>query len=187
MTTTYTYISMLRGINVSGQKKIRMTELKSVYESLDLDSAVTYLQSGNVIFDCPEQSIAEQGGAELTSIIEAGIKQFFGYSVSVFVRSRNDFHQVIENSPFTNQGNVDPTKLHVTFLSDEPSESALSRIPTCAPDEFVVRHKEVYLFCPHGYGRTKLSNNFFEKKLGVSATTRNWKTVNALYEIAEKR
>ncbi|MFA5874155.1 MAG: DUF1697 domain-containing protein [Anaerolineales bacterium] len=186
-----TFISLLRGINVSGQNKIRMPELKRLSESLNLGNVVTYIQSGNVIFDC-----AEQDPAYLASSIEAEITRSFGTSVRVFLRDKNRFQQIIDSNPFSNQRNEDSEKLHVTFLSDSPSESALSNLPVPADpkgsgagnaDEFLVYNKEIYLFCPNGYGRTKLSNNFFERKLSVSATTRNWKTVNALYEIANQR
>ena len=109
---------------------------------------------------------------------------------------KNSFQQIIDSNPFLYQRNENPEKLHVTFLSDTPSESALSNLPVPADpkgsgagkaDEFMVYDKEIYLFCPNGYGRTKISNSFFERKLSVSATTRNWKTVNALYGIANQR
>ena len=186
-----TYISLLRGINVSGQNKIRMPELKLAYEALELSNVVTYIQSGNVIFDCEEQEPAPLGRS-----IEAELARSNGISVRVFLRNIDHFEQIINNNPFSTQRNEDPEKLHVSFLSDSPSESALSNLPLPADpkisgagkaDEFMVYDKEIYLFCPNGYGRTKLSNSFFERKLSVSATTRNWKTVNAVFEIANQR
>ncbi|MBE3143630.1 MAG: DUF1697 domain-containing protein [Planctomycetes bacterium] len=226
-----TFISLLRGINVSGQNKIRMPELKGLYESLNLGNVVPYIQSGNVIFDC-----AEQNPAPLARSIETEIERSFGTSVRVFLRDKNSFQKIIDSNPFLYQRNEDPEKLHVTFLSDSPSEQGLRNLPASGgdcfakerlamtldskacndttlrgdciaaadggesnfridskrswagnADEFLVYDKEIYLFCPNGYGRTKLSNNYFERKLRVSATTRNWKTVNALYEIANQR
>ncbi len=186
-----TFISMLRGINVSGQNKIRMPELKRLYESLNLANVVTYIQSGNVLFDC-----AEQDPAPLARAIEAKIAKSFGTPVRVLLRDKNRFQQIIDNNPFVNQRNEKPEKLHVTFLSDSPSGPVLSNLPVPEDtkrsragndDEFLVYAKEIYLFCPNGYGRTKYSNNFFERKLSVSATTRNWRTVNTLYEIANQR
>ncbi len=179
-----TYISLLRGINVSGQNKIGMPKLKELYESLNLANVVTYIQSGNVVFD-----YAGQDPGSISQSIEAEIARSFAGSVRVFLRDRNQFRQILDNNPFIHQRNEDPDKLHVTFLSDSPSEKALSNLsnPTGSPDEFLAYDKEVYLFCPNGYGRTKISNAFFERKLSVAATTRNWKTVNALYEIANQR
>jgi len=178
-----TFISMLRGINVSGQKKIRMVELSSLYESLDLVNIKTYVQSGNVVFDS-----VEQDALKLSQLIEAQIEQTFGYTVPVFVRDTHDFQRVIDSNPFLNERNEDPTKFHVTFLYHLLSKSSLKNLTISGDevDEFFVGEKEIFLFCPNGYGRTKLSNNFLEKKLNMPATTRNWKTVNALYKMAKE-
>jgi uncharacterized protein (DUF1697 family) len=175
---------MLRGINVSGQKKIRMAELRSLFESLNLVNVKTYVQSGNVVFDSTEQD-----ASELAKLIKAQIEQFFGYAVSVFIREPKDFQRIIANNPFSNERNEDPARLYVTFLYSPPSKTKLSNlvIPNDGADEFFVGEKEIFLFCPNGYGRTKLSNNFFEKKLNVPATTRNWKTVNALHNMVIER
>jgi uncharacterized protein (DUF1697 family) len=195
-------ISLLRGINVSGQNRINMPALKKLYESIGLVNVATYIQSGNVIFDCPAQDVEA-----LAMKIEAEIERAFGLSVKVFLRNTNDFQEIIDNNPFLNNRKEDPEKLYVTFLSEVPSEPSLrniiaatedggggffSRSPKAESkkddtDEFSIYEKEVYLFCPNGYGRTKLSNSFFEKKLKVAATTRNWKTVKVLFEIANNK
>ncbi len=186
-----TFISLLRGINVSGQNKIRMAELKRLYEAIDLFNVVAYIQSGNIIFDC-----AEQDPVPLARSIETEIARSFEISVRVFLRDKNRFQQIIDGNPFSHQRSEDPEKLHITFLSDSPIKSALSNLPlptdpkgsgAGSGDEFLGYDQEIYLFCPNGYGRTKFSNTFFERKLSVSATTRIWKTVNALNEIANQR
>src|SRR5205823_668163 len=125
---------------------------------------------------------------EIARSIEAAITRSLGFSVPVVIRDEKRFQQLIDGNPFLKQRHEDPSKLHVTFLSNSPSASALSKLatPPGSADEFLVDGKEIYLFCPNGYGITKLSNNFFEKKLGLSATTRNWRTVNALYDIAKQ-
>jgi uncharacterized protein (DUF1697 family) len=179
-----TYISLLRGINVSGQNRIGMPELKRLFESLNLVNVRTYIQSGNVVFDWTEQE-----PLSLASVIELELEKSLGVSVRVLLREKEEFEKIIGRNPFVNQRKEDPEKLHVTFLSEAPSEINLSKlIPSKdTTDEFIVYGREIYLFCPNGYGRTKYSNTFFERKLGVTATTRNWKTVNALYEMAKER
>jgi uncharacterized protein (DUF1697 family) len=179
-----TFISMLRGINVSGQKKIRMAELSDLYKSLNLVDVETYVQSGNVVFNSTEGD-----AAKLSELIEAQIEKVFGYAVPAFIRDASYFQHIIDGNPFLKEKNEDPAKLYVTFLYSVPSESRLSdlAIPTGEAAEFAIGDKEVFLFCPNGYGRTKLSNNFFERKLDVPATTRNWKTVSALYKMASER
>lgn len=176
-----TFISMLRGINVSGQKKIRMQELRALYRSLGLDNVRSYVQSGNVIFDTPESDPAKLAGA-----IQNQIQQTFGYAVPVFIRTPADFQRIIAGNPFLNGRNEDPAKLYVTFLYQLPSPEKLNTLaaPNQSSDEFVIGEQEIFLYCPTGYGRTKLSNQFFEKKLQVPATTRNWKSVNALHTLA---
>jgi uncharacterized protein (DUF1697 family) len=176
-----TYISMLRGINVSGQKQVRMAELKSLYEALGLGNVRTYVQSGNVIFESEEQE-----AAKLETSIEAQIEKTFGFSVPVLIRSAEDFRRIIESHPFKNE---DPARILVTFLYERPEQSKLNDLSRYEDkvDRFAIGEQEIFLFCPGGYGRSKLSNTFFEKKLGVAATTRNWKTVNTLYEMASER
>ncbi len=175
---------MLRGINVGGQKNIRMEELADLYKSLDLVNVKTYVQSGNVVFNSTKSN-----ASALVNLIEAQIKRLLGYSVSVFIRETNDFQRIIANNPFLKKRNEDPAKLHVTFLYRPPSEAKLGGlgIPNDEDDEFFVGGQEIYIFCPNGYGRAKFSNTFFEKKLSVPATTRNWKTVMALYKISNER
>jgi uncharacterized protein (DUF1697 family) len=176
-----TYISLLRGINVSGQKKIKMEELITLYESLDLKHIKTYVQSGNVIFDSSQKDISE-----LSTMIQQKIKQVFGFPVSVFLRTQSELQRIIATNPFLNETSIDINKLYVTFLFDAPIESALSQMKeiNTESDEFIISNKEILLHCPKGYGRTKYSNNFFEKKLGITATTRNWKTVTQLFAIS---
>lgn len=179
-----TFISMLRGINVGGQKKIQMAQLASLYESLGLVNVKTYVQSGNVVF-----ASTKSNASALANLIEAQTRRLWGYSVSVFIRDTNDFQRIIANNPFLNKRSEDPAKLHVTFLYRPPSEAKLGSlgIPNDKGDEFRVGDQEIYIFCPNGYGRTKFSNTFFEKKLGVPATTRNWNTIIALSKIANER
>lgn len=178
-----TYISMLRGINVGAQKTIHMAELTRLYQALDFASVKTYLQSGNVVFES-----AEPDAGRLAAAIEAQIERTFGFKVSVFLRTPADFQSLIAGNPFLAERKEDPTRLHVTFLYRPVGEAEISRLkrPKTDADEFVAGTKEIYLFCPNGYGRTKLSNGYFEKILGLPATTRNWNTVQALYMLAEE-
>jgi len=179
-----TYISMLRGINVSGQKKIRMADLKSLYESLGLANVQTYVQSGNVVFDSGEQNLEK-----LKESIESQIESAYGFSVPVLIRTGNDFRHLIGSRHFRKERSKNPSKVMVTFMYDSPDQSKLGElsIPENETCEFVIADHEIFLFCPDGYGQSKLSNNFFEKKLDIVATTRNWKTVVALYELSSER
>ncbi len=168
------YISMLRGINVGGNKKIKMSDLAALYESLGFKDVETYIQSGNVVFSSRERS-----PSALSKAIRNKIKESFGFDVVVVVRTGDEMEKVLENNPFKEK---DAGKLHVTFLSDPPAAKPLDVFDAVKDksEEYSFSGKEIYLFLPYGYGRTKLSNNFFENKLKVSATTRNWRTVKVL-------
>lgn len=173
-------ISILRGINVGGHKMIKMDALKAMYAQLGFSRIKTYIQSGNVIFTSPEMPLAV-----LSGMIVLKIQETFGFDVPVLVLSQSEIAEVIQNNPFIL--NKDIQSLHVTFLSDIPQPADIDAITgnDYGQDEFVVRGKTVYLFCSGPYHATKLSNAFFEKKLRVNATTRNWKTVVALMEMAD--
>jgi len=175
------FISLLRGINVSGQKKIKMADLKNLYESLGFENVLTYIQSGNVIFDSKEnpENIVEK--------IELAIQEKYTFKVPVQIRNVSVFENIIQSCPFPKLDLIEEgTRVMVTFLDREPEEPNIALLMDYvkAPERLLVQGREVYLHCPNGYGKTKLSNNFIENKLKVKATTRNWKSVLKLFELA---
>ena len=179
-----TYISMLRGINVGRNKRVKMEDLKLLYKSLDLKDVKTYIQSGNIIFKSRNSD-----SNDLSNKIKIKIMEVFGFDVPVIIRTEKEYKKVIEDNPFKEE---DTKQLYVTFLSETPSKNLIEDIDVDLRyktqynlDKCVINRKEIYLYLPDGYGNTKLNNTFFEKKLKVSSTTRNWKTVNKLFDIAE--
>ncbi|HEX8278435.1 MAG TPA: DUF1697 domain-containing protein [Segetibacter sp.] len=177
-----TYISILRGINVSGHRKIEMAGLKALYEELKFKEVVTYIQSGNVIFKTGETS-----AGSILKTIEKAIADRYHFHVPVIVRSLPEMARIISANPFLKENDIDIEKLHVTFLAEAPEFSKIESLKNVQhpPDKFIIAENDIYLYCPGGYGNTKLSNNFFENKLKVTATTRNWKTVNKLVGLAK--
>jgi len=175
------FISLLRGINVGVQKRLRMETLREIYTELGFTQVRTYVQSGNVVFESIEQE-----PSNLVRRIEAHIEGTCGYSVKVFIRQADALQDILAGNPFLNARNEDPSKLHVTFLYRTPSEPWWSELlqPRDTTDEFARGKLVIYLFCPGGYGKSKLSNSYFERKFGMPVTTRNWNTVNALYKMA---
>jgi uncharacterized protein (DUF1697 family) len=175
-----TFISMLRGINVGG-KKVLMTDLKALYEELKCKDVITYIQSGNVIFKAGNIADLEMAGK-----IEKKLRDKYKFDVPVIIRSVEEMEHILTNNPFLKQKNINIDKLHVTFLEMTPEKAQLDKLqpPANIPDQFIIKGKEIFLHCPNGYGITKLSNTFFENKLKIKATTRNWKTVNKLVELA---
>jgi len=169
------YVALLRGINVGGRAKISMADLRSAFVDMGFDDVSTYIQSGNVVFRSSRSPVT------MAADIEEGIDAAFGLDVNVVLRTSAQWAGVVEHNPLA-AGGRDPAKLHVTFLASKATAARVAGIDTegFLPDEFRVLQREVYLHCPAGYGRTKLTNTFLERRLGVVATTRNWNTVRTL-------
>jgi uncharacterized protein (DUF1697 family) len=175
------YLSILRGINVSGQKKILMADLSQLYRNLGFTDVTTYIQSGNVVFSTGEDLSA----AMLCEKIEKAIREQYNFQVPVIVRTSDEIQKIAAENPFLSEKGIELEKLHVTFLGKNPQPAEIKAVMDVhfPSDRFLIRGTEVYLYCPGGYGNTKLSNSFFENKLKVNATTRNWKTVIKLAEL----
>ena len=175
-------IALLRGINVSGRKTAPMTDVKRAFESLSLENVRTYAQSGNVFFDCGRAETAK-----VAPFVEEKLRETFGFSTNVLIRTQRELEKIIENNPLIDSADTEPEKLYVTFLSDRSDETVASTldIQLDQGEKFVIVGTEVYLYCPNGYARTKLNNAMFETKLKTVATTRNWKTINKLLIISK--
>ena len=174
------YIALLRGVNVGGNT-LRMERLRALCEELGLKDVRTYVQSGNVVFSAGRS--AAHWARAIAQVLEGEAR----LPVSVIVRSSADMARIIASNPFLNEKGIDTKRLHVTFLEKTPAKSAIKALDTLpsGTDRFVHVGEEVYVYCPNGYGNTKLSNTAFEKALAVRATTRNWNTVNKLCEMAK--
>jgi len=174
------FIALLRGINVSGQKQIKMPDLKSLFEESGFQNIETYIQSGNVIFTSKEK-LPEK----LEQKISLAIKRKFGFDVQIIVLTPEEIEYVLNNNPFIKK-KKESKKLYVTFLAKSPSNENINKLNAIdySPEEYIIDGRYIYLFVPNGYGKAKLNNNFFESKLNVSATTRNWKKVNKMFELS---
>ena len=160
-----------------------MADLKTLYENSGFENVSTYIQSGNVIFTSNETS-----KSSIKSKLENAITQEYGFYVPVYICTHEEMKNIFENSPFLeSQEEENGTKVLVTFLSSTPTQTDIDKVMSYVkePEKLVVSNNIVYLYCPNGYGKSKLSNNFFESKLKVVATTRNWKTVKKLCETSK--
>jgi len=176
-----TYIAILRGINVSGHKIIKMAELREHLSSLGFSNLITYIQTGNIIFQSREKK-----NNVLEEMIHQNIKDHYSFDVPVIVRTQKEWKSVVNRVPF-NLDKVDITRVAVTFLKEKPTQIPIEEINKfkAANDEIVFENKELYLHIPDGFGNSKLTLNVFEKNLKVSATTRNWRTTLRLFEMAK--
>ena len=180
MSSLKTFVALLRGINLAGRNRVAMPELRSALEALGLEDVVTYIQSGNVVFR------GHGGVRKLAASIEGEVAKAFGIGVVVVLRTPAELAKVAEGNPFLRAG-ADPSKLHVVFLSAKPTKEAAAQLDPerSPPGEFRVGGREVYLHLPTGFGRSKLTVDYFERGLGVSGTARNWRTVTKLVELSK--
>jgi uncharacterized protein (DUF1697 family) len=175
-------ISMLRGVNVGGHNKIKMDALRALYESLNLESPRTYVQSGNVIF-CTK----EKNSAALAKKIQSAIERKFGFRPEVILRTTDEMRAAIAASPFTDR-NLEPGKTVVTFLAGDagPEASAKLLALTDHPEELHLLGRELHIYFPDGMGKSKLPWPKIEKLLATPGTARNWNSVTKMMAIAEE-
>jgi uncharacterized protein (DUF1697 family) len=176
-----TYIAILRGINVGGKKPMKMQALKDLFEKLGFENVQTYIQSGNVVFKYKKENVDT-----IATTLSKNILKIFGFEVPVLVLGAKELQGIVDNNNFLQDNEKDLAFLHVTFLEKKPTLELAKNLQKYdfTPDEFLIQDKAIYLYCPNSYSSSKLSNTFLENKLKVTATTRNWKTVNELLRMS---
>jgi uncharacterized protein (DUF1697 family) len=176
-------ISMLRGVNLGGHKKVPMAALRDLCLSLGLRDAQSYIQSGNVVFKTDAKDVTA-----LIKRIEDAIEKKFGFRPGVALRTTAELKDVIARNPFAKRRGIEPAKLQVHFfLTTSPSaemRSEILRLKSGHPEEIVFGNRELYIYFPDGQGRSKLWPAL-DRALKKSATGRNWNTVTRLLEMAE--
>ncbi len=177
------YIALLRGINVSGQKKIIMAELRIHLAELPIRNISTYIQSGNIIFDSEEndKSILEDS-------IQKKIAQKYGFEVPIIVFNRDYLLIAESQNPFPKETKEAANHAFIAFLKERPKSENIAVFEQLdfSPDQMVLKGKNLYFHCPNGAGKSKITNTLFEKKLKVAATSRNFKTVWKLLELSKE-
>ena len=170
---------------MTGHNSIKMTDLAALFSDHGFIRPETFIQSGNVIFSTEKELPAP----EIAQVVETAIHDTFGYDVPVMLRTVSQIRNMLSSNPFLSEINFDPAKMAVIFLHDDLIESQIQKVADVdyPPDKFKIIGNEIYTFCPNGFGKTKLYTNFFENKMKVKGTARNWKTITTLLGMAEKR
>lgn len=178
-----TYIALLRGINVSGQKKIKMAELRELLGQSGFHHVQTYIQSGNLVFRHPESN-----HSRVEELIGEVLMKSYGFEVGVWVRSYSDYVRIVDNNPYVSEPEEEKAKLYYVFLNEPPSSELRDRLASenFANESFKITPECIFLYCHAGYGKAKCNNNFFERRLKVRATTRNLKTVTTLLKMSDE-
>ncbi len=176
------YISLLRGINVAGQKSIKMADLRAIYQSLSLNHVKSYIQSGNLVFhsDINNKPL-------LSEKITQAILTHYSFDVPVFILTPAELTSAHKKLPFQHIDlEQEASKILICFLSGVASNSSAILTPYLKDNEQLeIIDNVLYLYCQDGFGRSKLTHSNIEKKLNVNATVRNLKTINKLIELAD--
>jgi uncharacterized protein (DUF1697 family) len=171
-------VALLRGINVGGNNMLPMRELAAMFVEAGCGDVTTYIQSGNVIFSAGKGVLKG-----LSDSIAKRIEERFGFRVPVIVRTAEQMGLVVRSNPFLQAGAPEDL-LHVFFLAGMAGAEGVAKLDPerSAGDKFVVRGGEIYLQLA-GVAKTKLTNAYFDSKLGTTSTMRNWRTVLKVYEL----
>ncbi len=177
----HTFVALLRGINVGGRHIVPMKLLTQMFAESGCSNVRSYIQSGNVVFSAPVPVVEV-----LPQVLQAKIQRWFGFSVPVILRTTEEMAQTTRKNPFLLAG-LPETRLHVYFLADQPSPSAIEGLDPSrsAPDEFRLCGRDIYLHVPNGMGRTKLTSAYFDLRLSTTGTARNWATVLKIYQMMQ--
>ncbi|MCX5690106.1 MAG: DUF1697 domain-containing protein [Planctomycetota bacterium] len=172
--SSFGFIALARGINVGGKNRVAMKDLAHAFEASGATSIKTYIQSGNVLFDSKDASRCIAG-------VTRQLRESLQLEIPLVWRSAADYLRAVNDNPFLAQG-ADPAFLSLGLLSSAPAPSAVRELdPNRSPgDQFKVIGDTMYLYQPNGIARSKLTNAWIDRALGVTSTFRNWKTATAL-------
>ena len=174
------YIALLKGINVGGHKKVPMAELRELLTKTGFIDVRTYIQSGNVFFQSSEEIVLK-----IEEQIKEAILSYFGFEVSVLIRTRSDLQRIFDACPFTEEKKI---KSYFTMLHDTPEEELvkIASEKVYEGEEYKIIKDCIYFFCKKGYGQAKFNMNFFERKLKTTGTARNYNTMAKLLSLSEE-
>ncbi len=172
------WVALLRGVNVGGNNRLSMADLRATAAGSGFTNVATHIQSGNLVLDGPddEDSVVES--------LRAALVERHGLSVAVVVRSDVDFASVVERHPDV-AGTIAPNLLHVAFLDRSPEADVVDAIEAdrFAPDRWSLDGRELYLSYPNGSARSTMTIDRFERPWDVVATARNLNTVRKIAAI----
>ncbi|MGA7270437.1 MAG: DUF1697 domain-containing protein [Acidimicrobiia bacterium] len=175
------YAALLRGVNLGPSRKVGMADLRRVLEDDGFGQVETYMRSGNVAFDSDEYE-----RAPLRDRLEDVLATAFGFEISLVLVTADDLDRVVNANPYTEPASADPTKVHVTFLEPAPPATTWRSLDAqdFGEEEFSVGERWIYMHLPNGMGRASLPTALDRAAGQAVATTRNWRTVLRLVDLA---
>jgi uncharacterized protein (DUF1697 family) len=173
------HVALLRGINVGGKNRLPMRDLVAMFRAVGCSEVQSYIQSGNIIFRASQPVIRR-----VPALITQAISDRFDLRVPVVTRTAEELREIVDGNPFLREG-ADQKALCVAFLAHIPEAARVASLDPSRspPDAFSVHGREVYLHCPNGFARTRLTTDYFDTKLATTSTMRNWRTVLEILEL----
>lgn len=177
------YIALFRGINVGGHKKIKMADLKLLFIEFGFNNVITYIQSGNVIFESNEPN-----KANINEKLRCAIADKYGFDVDIIILTKDEMTKAFNCNPFTKTEKYEIEKLYFCFLENTPNELSINSFIDKYSDleNIYYLNNVFYIEYLNRYSDSKINNNFIESKLKTNTTTRNYKTINEIIKLLEK-
>jgi len=177
-----THLALVRGINVGGHKQVAMADLRDLLTQLGFADPRSLLQSGNLVFRSSRRTTAQ-----LERLLEAEVEKCLGLEADFFVRTADEWKQVVARNPFAAEAKRDPGHLVVMFLKQAPEVSIVEALQAAIVGPEIVRAEgtHAYIVYPEGIGRSRLTHSLIEKRLGTRGTGRNWNTVMKLRDLVD--
>jgi uncharacterized protein (DUF1697 family) len=169
-----TYVALLRGINVGGNKKIKMAELREQLTDLGLRDVKTLLQSGNVVFRSPEAS-----REKLQALLSDETEKRLGVRCDYYVRDAKEWDAIIAGNPFPEIAKDDPSHLLVVVSATDPVAEEVEAVQAAikGPEVIGIGPECLYITFPDGIGTSRIDRTPGYNKLWGKGTSRNWNTV----------
>jgi uncharacterized protein (DUF1697 family) len=177
------YIALLRGINVGGNRLIAMSELREFLEAAGCERPRTLLQSGNLVFGSQKRT-----GAAVEKWLEAEAAKRLHLTMEIFVRTPEEWREIIARNPFRDEAKRTPALVHVIALKHAPSKPAVAALQAAivGREVIVAGSRHLYAMYPDGAGQSRLTAAVIDAKLGTRCTARNWNTVLKLAELTRR-
>jgi uncharacterized protein (DUF1697 family) len=174
-----THIILLRGVMPTGKNKVPMAQLREVLTNAGFKNVRTYIQSGNALVD------SELSSKEIEVRVHQLIKKHIGPDLAVVARTGTQLQKVLDENPF--KDGYDISRIFFVLFGERPPARKVKELleQDFSPEELAVTKNTAYMYIPGMYGRGALSGNFLEKKLGISATMRNFNTIKKLIEMSK--
>ena len=169
-----THVALLRGINLGGKNAVPMAELRRYAEEAGGANARTYVQSGNLVFTA-------QHAAPIAAVISARIEENLGLTIPVVLVTADELRDIAAGNPYLREG-VPEKEVHLILLSETPPPDRVANLDPdrSPPDRYTVAGRAIYHHAPNGLARTKLTNAYLDRTLGVVSTSRNWRTIGSI-------